>query len=161
VALLIDADADMPPIPMDAGLMHQALMNLMTNAVEAVEARTGAVTVRASFRDDQGRSGGAAGMGGAGGEARISILDNGPGIPREVQQRIFEPFFTTKGLRGTGLGLAVTKRIIEQHGGRIELAPGPGGRGAAFNIVLPVLPGQIIDPSQTTAARSGEPRKLI
>lgn len=161
VALLIDADADMPPIPMDSGLMHQALMNLMTNAVEAVEARVGAVTVRANFRDSQGRSGGAAGLGSAGGEARISIIDNGPGIPREVHQRIFEPFFTTKGLRGTGLGLAVTKRIIEQHGGRIELAPGPGGRGAAFNIVLPVLPGQIIDPSQTTAARANEPRRLI
>ncbi|CAN5871267.1 hypothetical protein BH11PLA1_BH11PLA1_15560 [soil metagenome] len=155
VVLLVDADADMPPIPVDQGQLHQALMNLMTNAVEAVDAQSGVVTVKATFKDSQGRSGPSAGLGGAGGAARITVIDNGPGVPPEIRQRIFEPFFTTKGLRGTGLGLAVTRRIIEQHGGRIELVPesaGPGGKGAAFTVILPVLPGQLIDPSQTTAA---------
>lgn len=153
VALLLDADADMPPIPVDAGQLHQALMNLMTNAVEAVDANTGIVTVKATFTDSAGRSGAFAGAGGTGGEARIAVIDNGPGVPPDVAQRIFEPFFTTKGIRGTGLGLAVTKRIIEQHGGTITLGPTPG-RGATFSLTLPIQPGHLIDPSQTTAARS-------
>jgi two-component system NtrC family sensor kinase len=144
IALIVDADPEMPPVAMDAGLMHQALMNLMVNAVEAVESQSGTVTVRAVFRP--------APTPGAAGEVQIDVIDNGPGIAPEMQQRIFEPFFTTKGLRGTGLGLAVTRRIIEQHAGRVSLKSALG-RGATFTIVIPTEPGQLIDPSQTSASR--------
>ncbi len=65
----------------------------------------------------------------------MGVRDNGPGFPPAVRGRLFEAFFTTK-MRGTGLGLALCKRVVEEHGGRIE--PGPGdGPGAEIIITLP------------------------
>ncbi|MBL8759310.1 MAG: HAMP domain-containing histidine kinase, partial [Phycisphaerae bacterium] len=132
-------------IPVDPGQIHQALMNLLTNAVEAVEPTTGVVTVRAHYD---------AGGNGRKPEATIAVIDNGPGIAPEKAARIFEPFFTTKGLRGTGLGLAVTKRITEQHGGTVEIRSSPG-RGAAFTLHLPSVAEIVVDPSQTHHPRLG------
>ena len=143
VALIVDVADDLPPIPVDPGQVHQAVMNLVSNAVEAVEARTGVVIVRANYRPP-GK--------GAKAEARVEVVDNGPGIPPEKAAKIFEPFFTTKGLRGTGLGLAVTKRIAEQHGGRVELKS-QLSKGSSFTLVLPVEAGSVIDPSQTAMSR--------
>ncbi len=149
VALIVDAEADMPPIPMDAGQIHQCVMNLLTNAVDAVEAKTGVVTVRASFKAlEVGK-----------GEARIEVIDNGPGIPPAILEKVFLPFFTTKGLRGTGLGLAVTKRLIEQHHGRVEVKS-QTGKGAVFTLVIPVDPQNRIDPAETAASRGDTRRKL-
>lgn len=148
VVLLIDADPEMPPVPLDAGQMHQAMMNLLSNAVEAVDARVGVVTVRAGFVPQRGQEGKMQ----ARGEARVDVYDNGPGIPAEIQRRIFEPFFTTKGIRGTGLGLVVTKRIVEQHGGRVVLKS-ELGKGTTFSVILPVDPGSSIDPGATTDTR--------
>jgi signal transduction histidine kinase len=67
---------------------------------------------------------------------RVTISDTGPGIPLDVQRRIFEPFFTTKA-RGTGLGLAVARRVIEEHGGTIEVTSEPR-KGTTFTIQLPL-----------------------
>ena len=75
------------------------------------------------------------------GDARrlvFEIRDHGPGVPPEERARIFEPFHTTR-TRGTGLGLAVTQRIVEQHGGTIEVLDAPGG-GACFRVTLPPAP---------------------
>lgn len=145
IALIIDADPEMPPIPLDPSLMHQAIMNLLTNAVEAVPDRTGHVTVRVTFHPAGSRGENSPPV------ASISIIDNGPGIPEHMQQRIFQPFTTTKGTRGTGLGLTVTKRIVEEHRGvlRVESAP---AQGATFHILLPADPGKAIDPAATTPA---------
>ncbi|MBC7835940.1 MAG: FHA domain-containing protein [Phycisphaerales bacterium] len=149
VALLVDAEGDMPPVALDPHLMHQALMNLLGNAVEAVEPRKGAVTVRAAYHPGSSR-------GAAGGRSRpemsITVIDNGPGIPQDQQDHIFEPFFSTKGLRGTGLGLAVTKRIVEEHGGKITVESAEG-RGTTFTILVPA--DLAIDPSATAASRGG------
>ncbi len=172
VVLLVDCDIDMPPVAMDPGQMHQAVLNLMTNAVEAVESRVGVVTVRASYIEPEhkgramgkgaggsasgaGASGASgAGGGGGGGTFRIDVIDNGPGVPGHMHKRIFEPFVTTKGLRGTGLGLAVTRRIVEQHAGHVEVrSPVGNGRGACFSVVLSAGVGALIDPSQTTDAQ--------
>jgi PAS domain S-box-containing protein len=72
---------------------------------------------------------------------RISIADTGPGIDEEVSERLFNPFFTTKpGGKGTGLGLAVSKRIVEEHGGRLSFENSPTG-GAVFHILLPAIAG--------------------
>ncbi|MBY0308061.1 MAG: GAF domain-containing protein, partial [Phycisphaerales bacterium] len=146
VALIVDADPDTPPVPIDSAQIHQALMNLMTNAVEAVEAKTGVVTVRAKFTPtDPSRPSGR-------GDLRIDIIDNGPGVQPELQRRIFEPFFTTKGIRGTGLGLAVTRRIVESHNGKVLLTTIPG-KGATFSVLVPTDPSAVIDPSATTDSR--------
>jgi signal transduction histidine kinase len=142
VALIADVDPEMPPIPIDASLIHQAMMNLMGNAIEAVEEGSGAVTVRAMYRPPGSRGEGSPPV------AEISVIDNGPGVPEELRARIFEPFSTTKGTRGTGLGLAVTKRVVEEHGGRISLSS-EAGRGATFTISLPADTGRVRDPAET------------
>jgi signal transduction histidine kinase len=128
IAVLQDLDDGMPPIPIDPDAMHQALMNLLTNAVEALPKRGGAITISTSYDS-------------AAHEARIVVSDNGPGIPADQRSRVFEAFASSKGQRGTGLGLAVTRKTIEEHGGRITLEPEDDqapGRGASFAIVLPV-----------------------
>jgi signal transduction histidine kinase len=148
VALIVDPDPDMPPVPLDAAQLHQAVMNLLTNAVEAVDPQTGVVTVKASYQPPSGRIGSKA-------TVIITVIDNGPGIAPEKAARLFEPFFTTKGLRGTGLGLAVTKRVAEQHGGTIAVKSQPG-KGATFTLTIPVDPEARTDPSETHQPRLGE-----
>jgi signal transduction histidine kinase len=146
VALIVDADPEMPPVPLDGSLMHQALMNLMTNAVEAVEPGKGVVTVRAIYHGPGSR--------GEGSPATIEILviDNGPGISKERISRLFEPFQTTKGTKGTGLGLAVTKRVVEEHRGRIRVES-TEGQGATFRMLLPADTTELIDPSETAHSK--------
>lgn len=153
VVLIVDPDPEMPPIVVDAGQMHQAMMNLMTNAVEAVESRAGVVTVKAAI---------VGGGAGGGGDCRVQIIDNGPGVPVNLQRRIFEPFVTTKGLRGTGLGLAVSKRIAELHGGRLEVrSPIGNGRGSCFELTIPVGQGGGVDPAQTADAQGKDRRPAV
>lgn len=151
VALIVDADPEMPPLPIDQGLIHQALMNLMTNAVEAVDVGRGVVTVRAIYHAPGARGTGSRAM------AEIAVIDNGQGIAKDRQARLFEPFNTTKGARGTGLGLAVTKRIVEEHGGRISVESAGPGQGTTFRVMLPADAGTNIDPSQTAQPRPGGP----
>ena len=148
IAMLVDRDEEMPPIPIDAGLMHQALMNLMTNAVEAVESETGAVTVRTTFHPAGSRGEHSPPM------AEINVIDNGPGIAPDRIGRIFEPFHTTKGTRGTGLGLAVTRRIIEEHHGQIHVQSDEG-IGTVFQIMLSADASGTVDPAATAAAGEG------
>lgn len=140
VALITDYDPDIPPIPIDPNTMHQALMNILTNAVEAVESNTGVITVRTSYLD-------------ASSEVAIHVSDNGPGIEPEDLDRIWLPFHTTKGLRGTGLGLAVTRRIVEDHRGRIDV-DSVVGRGTTFSITLTADAAKIVDPSETITSPS-------
>jgi two-component system, NtrC family, sensor kinase len=148
VALIVDADPEMPPIPIDPSLIHQAIMNLMTNAVEAVQPEAGIVTARATYHPAGSRGDGSPAS------AEIAVIDNGPGIPEDRRNRIFEPFQTTKGTRGTGLGLAVTKRIVEEHRGLLRLESAEG-QGTTFRLILPADSGQVIDPSATAAAQAG------
>lgn len=104
------------------GYLSQAFLNLLENAVQAV-AQGGEVKVRSEQ---------------AGGEIRISVSDNGRGIPPDVLPRIFEPFFTTRDVgQGTGLGLPVVRDIVQVHGGRIE-AESQEGVGTTMTIYLPV-----------------------
>jgi PAS domain S-box-containing protein len=114
----------------DEGLIRQALLNLARNAAEACAIATGGgrVVVRGEI--------------GHGDEAalqRISVCDNGPGIPPNVLPKLFRPFFTTKA-KGTGLGLAVVQKIIVQHGGQVEVRNRPEG-GAEFIVTLPLPRG--------------------
>lgn len=144
VALITDVDPEMPPVPLDQALVHQALMNLVTNAIDAAPATRGAVTVKGTYRPAAS---------GAPAEVEITVIDNGPGIPASKQRWIFEPFNTTKGLRGTGLGLAVAKRVAEDHNGRI-VVESVEGRGATFRIILPGDAVATGDPSATAHSRN-------
>ncbi len=111
----------------DEGLLRQALLNLARNAAEAVAGQPsgGRVVLRGIVESS-----------GAHGVQRISIADNGPGIPREDLSKIFLPFYTTK-VNGTGLGLAVVQKIVLQHGGGVEVRNLPEG-GAEFILWLPM-----------------------
>ncbi|MCW5755786.1 MAG: FHA domain-containing protein [Phycisphaeraceae bacterium] len=146
VVLMVDAEDEMPPVPVDPSLVHQALMNLLTNALEAVPDGGGRITVRLHYDEPDSRGPGTPG------EAQVMVIDNGPGIPKDRQASIFEPFQTSKGVRGTGLGLAVTKRVVEDHGGRIVLESHEG-KGSTFRIVLPADPDRHVDPSATRGPR--------
>jgi signal transduction histidine kinase len=111
----------------DPDLLHQVLVNLVLNAVQALEQQESRLlTVRLGRRAD-----------GDGGKsvAVLEVEDSGPGIPPEVIGSIFEPFFTTKP-RGTGLGLVVASTIVAAHAGQIEVTT--GARGSVFRLVLPM-----------------------
>ena len=111
----------------DEGLLRQALLNLARNAAEACEltASGGRVVVRGDVVYGEEAA-----------FQRISVTDNGPGIPANVLPKLFRPFFTTKA-KGTGLGLAVVQKIIVQHGGQVEVRNQPKG-GAEFIVTLPL-----------------------
>lgn len=150
VALILDLDPELPPVPLDPNLMHQALMNLISNAIEAVEPERGAVTVRTQYHVPDPL------LGQQPPHAELFVIDNGPGIPGDRQKWIFEPFHTTKGNKGTGLGLAVTKRIVEEHCGRIWVES-QEGRGCTFRLVIPADASDVIDPSATAHSRLQDP----
>jgi len=103
-------------------LLNQALMNLISNAIDAIAER-GVISIRSGARD---------------GAYVIEVSDTGHGIPDELRQRVLEPFFTTKPVgHGTGLGLSITYSIVQKHRGTLELSPRPGG-GTIATIVLPM-----------------------
>ena len=122
VTVTCHPDADMQPLPIESTSIFRCLSNLVTNALEAVEAG-GTVEVVTSWREGKP-------------ESEMAVRDNGPGIPEEDRERIFDALFTTKGSKGTGFGLAVTQKIVEEHGGQILLDSAPG-RGTTFTIRLP------------------------
>ena len=127
VAVITDLD-DLPPIPADAEGLRQAFMNLLINALEAVANDSGVVTVASKY-DSMNR------------RVTVAVSDNGQGIDDEKLDRIFTPFYSSKGHRGTGLGLAVTHKVVREHRGKITVASNVG-QGATFTIVLPSLAGR-------------------
>jgi signal transduction histidine kinase len=107
-----------------AGQIDQVLMNLVTNAAQAIAGRPGGGKIRIRAQPD-------------GDSVVLTVSDDGPGIPSDVLPRIFDPFFTTKDVgEGSGLGLSIVHGIIERHGGRISVDSEPG-KGATFTIRLP------------------------
>ncbi|MEX2147053.1 MAG: PAS domain S-box protein [Candidatus Rokuibacteriota bacterium] len=126
VEVVTELAADLPPLAADPHQLQQVLVNLVTNAHQAMRSVTGTrrLTVRTGCSD--------------GGPAWLAVGDTGPGIPAEVEARLFEPFFTTKPVgQGTGLGLSICKGIVEGHGGSLTVEAGPGS-GAVFRVTLPL-----------------------
>jgi hypothetical protein len=123
VALAIESSPFKPEALVDEGHVRQVLVNLVGNAIDALDGRP---EPSVSLRSET-----------IGREVLVTVRDNGPGIPEANRERIFEPFFTTKKKgKGTGLGLAICRSLIEAQGGRIELH-GNAGEGTAFTIALP------------------------
>ncbi|MFO0652124.1 MAG: ATP-binding protein [Polyangiales bacterium] len=116
----VDVAAGLPPGRLDGRLMRQALVNLVVNALEAMPSG-GELSVSVAMEGDH--------------RAAIAVRDTGQGMSDEVKARIFEPFFTTRAA-GTGLGLAVVKRIVEAHGGELRVESAKG-RGTTFTVVVP------------------------
>jgi signal transduction histidine kinase len=129
---LVDALDDATPAVLgDERLLKQMLENLLSNAVKFTPAG-GSVTVRATPTDDGGLA--------------IAVIDTGPGIAPEILQRVFSPFVQadaqlSRSHEGTGLGLPLTKALIERHDGRITLDSTPGG-GTVATLLLP--PGRVL-----------------
>jgi len=126
VAVEAQLAPDMPDSMFDANRLHDAVLNIVSNAVDATRGQPEArVLVPTTFDPSAKR-------------ISIAIRDNGPGIPEAIQKRIFEPFFSTKGSKGTGLGLAVAHKVIREHGGEL-LLESQEGQGARFTIWLPYI----------------------
>ncbi len=127
VVLLADLDDSVPAIPLDYDGIHQVVLNIVTNALDAVQPDRGIVNVRTRY-DAAARL------------VLVAVQDNGPGVPPDARERIFQPFYSSKGHAGTGLGLAVARKIVRELGGEIRLVDPPEG-GAEFQVCLPTTRG--------------------
>lgn len=125
VVILPKLDYRLPVILMDGNQLKQILLNIVMNALQAMESDGGVLQIETTSRKA--------------GEINIVISDNGPGIPQDALKKIFLPNFTTKKPgEGTGLGLFVTKTLVEKHGGSIEVSSAVG-EGTTFVVTLNVM----------------------
>ena len=135
VRLEITLSETLPPVPLDASAMLQAMLNLLSNAIDATP-RGGLVTLNAEYDSEKDAF-------------LIDVKDSGRGIDPQIRERLFEPFVTSKGQRGTGLGLVVSRRILEQHQGTLECLES-GASGTVMRMILPGNPTER-DPADTDA----------
>jgi two-component system NtrC family sensor kinase len=127
IEIVYDLERDLPLVWADGHQLKQVIVNLVTNARQAVQDSAPPRQLRLATRYDERHS-----------SVGIEVADSGPGIPAELRARVFEPFFTTKpDGEGTGLGLALARGMVEGHGGSIEIESTPG-EGARFIISLPL-----------------------
>ena len=127
VEVVLDVASNLPRLWADAHQLHQVLVNLLGNAHDAIRGQSTARRITITGRHDAARD-----------RVVLEVADTGPGIPAEIQARVFEPFFTTKPIgEGTGLGLSLSRGIIEGHGGTISVHSEPGA-GTTFSLLLPV-----------------------
>lgn len=148
IDVVVELANDLPPVWADADQLNQVLTNLLVNAQQALEGQAGPrrVKIRTFYEADSK-------------QLVLELGDNGPGMSPEVRARIFEPFFTTKDKgSGTGIGLAVSHRILATHGGTIACDSMPG-RGTTFSIRLPASPpeSRAVEP---LGHRPGKPARL-
>jgi PAS domain S-box-containing protein len=121
IAIRPQLDPELPLIAADRVQLQQVLMNLMLNGIDAIKDGSGQLTISSTRTED--------------GQVLVAVSDSGVGLPVEETERIFEAFFTTKP-QGTGMGLSISRRIIESHGGRLWATSNFGG-GATFQFTLP------------------------
>jgi signal transduction histidine kinase len=135
VMAVSDIEKDLPAVPLDADGLHQVLMNLLSNALDAVPPSQG--LVRIACRYDAAHD-----------MTIIDVIDNGPGITPSMLPHLFQIFHSTKGNRGTGLGLAVARKIVAEHEGTISASSKPG-EGTTFTVRLPTQQLNLADASHT------------
>jgi signal transduction histidine kinase len=131
-------DPDLPVVQVDPEGLHRALLNVIGNAFDAVEERKNPMVAVVTKRDPEEDW------------VRVLVVDNGTGIPPDKVQDIFKPFVSTKGARGTGLGLAVSRKILREHGGDILVQSTPG-KGSTFILRLPIKSPLAVEPMGTTS----------
>jgi signal transduction histidine kinase len=128
ILMELDLCSGLGPLQLDADSIHRALLNLVSNAIDALQATP---LTDPSQRRLRLRTVAAEGWG-----VEYQVQDNGCGIPENLRPKLFQRFFSTKGSRGTGIGLMLTKKIVDQHRGEIGVSS-PNGQGALFFIRLP------------------------
>jgi signal transduction histidine kinase len=121
VGMNTELDSELPKIMADRVQLHQVFMNLVLNAIDAMKESGGELTVKSQLQ---------------GGQLQLSVSDTGVGLPMEKMDQIFSAFFTTKP-QGSGMGLAISRSIVESHGGQLW-ASANDGRGATFHFTLPL-----------------------
>jgi signal transduction histidine kinase len=122
ITIIKNFSPDIPQVMVDQNKMGQVFLNIILNAIQAIDGKRGFLTVETSSDDDY---------------CRVSFTDSGPGISEEILPYIFDPFFTTKPVgEGTGLGLSVSKSIVEQHNGKIGVETSE--KGTKFIVKLPI-----------------------
>jgi signal transduction histidine kinase len=131
VRLEMDLASDMPPVFIDRVLVQQVLLNLIRNAVEAMQSSPRReLTIKTTASLDR--------------MVEVSVTDSGPGVTADIRAKLFQPFVTSKPA-GMGVGLSICRGIVEAHGGRMWLAENPSG-GAAFHFTLPVAGADAVEP---------------
>jgi two-component system NtrC family sensor kinase len=142
VTIDLDIPPVLPPVLCDADQMQQVLSNLLVNACQALEGQPQPRQIRLAARADAEW-------------VAIEVGDNGPGVPETIRTRVFDPFFTTKPVgSGTGIGLGVSRGIVEAHGGSLTLAPS-SGHGACFIVRLPLAVSDASAASPSILERAG------
>ena len=129
IRVTLDLDHGLPPVLVDGVQIQQVVLNLVRNAIEAmetVERRELSIATRAMAGEKT---------------AEVRVADSGPGIAPEIADRLFQPFVTTKPT-GMGLGLSICREIVEAHQGRLSVAPAPSG-GTVFWLTLPMPPAEL------------------
>jgi signal transduction histidine kinase len=137
-------DANLPQLLADPDGVHRAVLNIIGNAFDAVDGKDEPRVLIGTSVEAEG------------GWARIVVVDNGNGVPADKMQEIFKPFVSTKGAKGTGLGLAVSRKILREHGGDITVQS-QMGKGSRFVIRLPLRSPLDADMSGTHTMRPLEP----
>jgi PAS domain S-box-containing protein len=139
--LKLSVASELPHARVDAVQLEQVVLNLVGNAIYATRDHGPCVCVQLDAVElDAGRAPGRS----AGRFVRLSVQDQGPGVPEEQRERIFEPFFSTKPAgEGTGLGLSVSRGIAQRHGGLLQIEPSE--RGARFVLYLPAVDAEMAD----------------
>jgi two-component system NtrC family sensor kinase len=151
IEAIVEIPDDMPAIPLDRAQIEQVLVNLTLNAAQAILSQSERGTIRIAASAHEAPDGTEI--------VRLSITDDGPGIPEDLRSRLFVPFFTTKSPgQGTGLGLSVSFGIVAGHGGMLRHEVTPGQTGTTFVIELPVRPPPTGTPSApASGAATGRP----
>ena len=150
---------DLPPVAGDSDQLSHVLLNLFINAQQAMleSPAPRRLIITTAYLAAKGAAKGA-----ASGQVRISVRDNGPGVPAEIRSRIFDPFFTTKPVgQGTGVGLSVCHGMVSAHGGSISVGDAAGG-GAVFTVLLPAgTPEAAPAPEPDPAPRRAAPSRVL
>jgi two-component system NtrC family sensor kinase len=144
IDLAAQLEDTLPKCPADPEGIHRALLNIIGNALDAVEDAEAPRVLVSTLREPEGEW------------LRFEVRDNGSGIPEEKLNDIFRPFVSTKGARGTGLGLAVSRKILREHGGDI-LVRSEAGQGSLFILRLPLRSAFAVDVNSTRTTHPALP----
>ena len=154
IEIRFQAPPALPAVFADPSQIHQVVMNLGTNAAQAMGERGGLLKIDLDLVAFDEQQPPASAELGQGAHVRLSVRDTGPGVSPEIKDRLFEPFFTTRGTAGTGLGLSVAHGIVADHDGAI-VVESEMGSGATFHVFLPAVEEHAAGPADTPEIVSG------